>query len=98
MFRICAEHLREQTFDLEAARRALREVVGRSDEDLATEFCHWANPEPASLVCPKLALLVGVMEHCRVAEVRFQPATGSCAGMVVCEELYAERAPGPAAA
>jgi len=70
------------------ARQALDAVIGRTEADLCAAYCSKDLADPASFVVPKMALLHAVMEHCELPRISFQPATGSCAGMLVASELY----------
>ena len=70
------------------ARQALDAVTGRTEADLCAAYCTKDLADPASFVVPKMALLHAVMEHCQLPHIAFQPATGSCAGMLVLSELY----------
>lgn len=79
-----------RTFTPDEVRRALNTVVGRSEADLAAAYCAKDLSDPASFVVPKMALLLAVMGACELPQVRFQPAIGSCAGILVSEDLYAQ--------
>mmetsp|Transcript_129457 Transcript_129457/g.402656 ORF Transcript_129457/g.402656 Transcript_129457/m.402656 type:complete len:329 (-) Transcript_129457:593-1579(-) len=65
-------------------RRALHGATGLTDEEMASRpYCQGELREPPSLIVPKLCLLLAVMEHCAIAEVRFCPAIGSCPGLLI---------------
>lgn len=71
-------------------RKALGAVIGRSEADLTAAYCNRELADPASFVVPKMALLLAVMDACQLPRVTFQPAVGSCAGILVSNELYLE--------
>ena len=78
------------TFSARDARRALDAVVGRTEEELFAAYCDRDLADPPSFVVPKMALLSAVMDACKLPQVTFQPAIGSCAGMLVSDDLYGE--------
>ena len=70
------------TLTLADARAALTAACGRSDAQLQAIAGHGADAEGPHLVVPKIALLVAVAEHARVARVRYRRSTGGCAGLM----------------
>ncbi|CAK0815350.1 unnamed protein product [Prorocentrum cordatum] len=90
MFQLAADILGSSTYTGDNVREALGRVVGRTDGDLATSYCQGDDREPPSLCVPKICLLLAVVEHCGLAEVSFQQAIGSCAGLLISGERYAE--------
>ena len=77
-----------RSFTPAQVRKALGAVVGRSEADLRATYCNRELADPASFVVPKMALLLAVMDACQLPRVSFQPAIGSCAGILVSNELY----------
>lgn len=90
MFQLAADVLGSSTYAGDSVREALGRLIGRTDDDLAASYCQGGNREPPSLCVSKLCLLLAVMEHCGVAEVSFQQAIGSCAGLLIGGERYAD--------
>jgi len=91
MFCVASEALGETVYALADLQRALQTVVGKTDAELATRpFCQGELREPAGLIVSKLCLLIAVMAHCSIAKVSFRLCTGSCPGLLISEERYAQ--------
>lgn len=90
MFCIASEALSVSSYGAAHVRQALDSVAGFTDEDFAPmAFCQGDLREPAAYIVPKLCLLRAVMEHCEIEEVKYYSAIGSCAGMLISEDLFA---------
>ena len=57
-------------------------MAGKEDHELA-QYSGFKHADPAKFVVTKLALLRATMEHCNMQAFRFQPAVGSCPGLLV---------------
>merc|ERR1712232_920790 len=89
MFCIASEALGAMVYSLADVRRALASVVGKTDDELASQaFCQGELREPPALIVPKLCLLASVMDHCAMSQVSFRPCTGSCPGLLISDEHY----------
>jgi len=73
---------REGHVDLAGVKEAITKVAGKEDHELA-QYSGFAYADPAKFVVTKLALLRATMEHCQMQAFRFQPAVGSCPGLLV---------------
>lgn len=90
-FHIAWELLGVERYTLPDVQRALAEVVGKSDEEMALlPCCRGELREPPGLIVPKLCLLMSVMEHCSISSVTFRLCTGSCPGLLISDERYVQ--------
>lgn len=55
----------------------------KDDTGAAVPFRAWGAVAEPHLVVPKLCLLLAALRRCGTPRVSFQPAVGSCAGMLV---------------
>ena len=60
----------------EAVAAAIDSAVEKTDAELGAFMQH-------QMVVPKLCLTFAVMEHLEIASLKYQPANGSCAGLLV---------------
>lgn len=91
MFVVTSQALGQATYGPSDVRRALTATLGLEDSKLAAmPFCQGANREPPAYVVPKICLLLAVMEHCDIKEVQVRSAIGSCPGMLVSDDFFAQ--------
>lgn len=62
-------------------RGAIEQSTLKSDEELSTYRQH-------QMVVPKLCLTMAVMEHLEITQLTYQPACGSCAGLLVHDSFW----------
>eukprot|EP00929_Paragymnodinium_shiwhaense_P088225 TRINITY_DN48503_c0_g1_i1.p1 TRINITY_DN48503_c0_g1~~TRINITY_DN48503_c0_g1_i1.p1 ORF type:complete len:344 (+),score=73.94 TRINITY_DN48503_c0_g1_i1:68-1099(+) len=90
MFAIAAECLSKAEYNLQDVLSAVAMSVDRSEEEVSKRHhCDDELREPASYVVPKLSLLRAVMEHCSISAVSYQPAIGSCPGLLISHAKFA---------
>ena len=65
-------------------RSAIEQLIGKRDEELVAYLQH-------QMVVPKLCLMTAVMEQLEITTLTYQPACGSCAGMLVHDHFWADR-------
>jgi len=66
---------------------ALEQCTGMSDQELQC-YVDFEHADPARCIVPKLCLLCAVVRHLGIEAVRYQPAIGSCPGLLVSEEFW----------
>ena len=64
-----------------AVRSAIDQTINKQDEDLSTYLQH-------QMVVPKLCLTMAVMDQLNIAKLTYQPACGSCAGLLVHDHFW----------
>ena len=90
MFCVASEALGVLKYGTADVRRVLEGPVGLSDSELASKvFCEGELREPPAYIVPKLCLLLAVLEHCGIAEVKYCHAIGSCPGMLISDDMFA---------
>ena len=67
-------------------RRCLEALCGRTDAQLGARL--GAEGDEVTAAVLKLAVLCAGMEAWELPRVRFQPAVGLCAGMLVCDRCF----------
>jgi len=87
MFAVATECIGVDAYTLKEVESALADSLNRTDEELAVKHGGELR-EPTGLVCPKLALLVAVMQRCEIKEVSFKSAVGSCSGLLISSGRY----------
>eukprot|EP01061_Rhynchopus_euleeides_P012881 TRINITY_DN2265_c0_g1_i1.p3 TRINITY_DN2265_c0_g1~~TRINITY_DN2265_c0_g1_i1.p3 ORF type:complete len:328 (+),score=58.39 TRINITY_DN2265_c0_g1_i1:1165-2148(+) len=88
-FCLASRTLGKSTVSLADVEGCLARTCGRADSELR-KMCHLSpKHDPPAMVVPKFVLLHTVMLHCGITDFTFIPAIGSCAGMLVSDELYA---------
>lgn len=93
MFAVAAQALESTAYTAADVRRALDDAVGLTDEEMAERpYCQGSLREPAGFIVPKLALLLAVMTRCEMHAVQYCSAIGSCPGLLISEQRYADSA------
>ena len=62
-------------------RGAIGQSIDKRDEDLSVHLQH-------QMVVPKLCLTMAVMEQLDITTLTYQPACGSCAGLLVHDHFW----------
>ena len=65
----------------EAVRGAIDQSIDKSDTELSAYLQH-------QMVVPKLCLMIAVMEQLDITTLTYQPACGSCAGLLVHDHFW----------
>eukprot|EP00927_Polykrikos_kofoidii_P039175 TRINITY_DN33608_c0_g1_i1.p1 TRINITY_DN33608_c0_g1~~TRINITY_DN33608_c0_g1_i1.p1 ORF type:complete len:322 (-),score=74.01 TRINITY_DN33608_c0_g1_i1:40-1005(-) len=88
MFCLTSELLGMQSYTYSDVERAIPLIVGQTDEELVAKWLQGDDRDPASACCPKVCLLLAVMQHCGIERVNFQLAIGSCPGLIISSDRY----------
>lgn len=72
----------------ESVRFALGQSIDKKDEELSAYLQH-------QMVVPKLCLTMAVMEQLDITTLTYQPACGSCAGLLVHDHFWGGRTAEP---
>ena len=76
------------SFTVADVRTALLECCGKTDKFLQEHFQPPQYSDPTTIIVPKLALVLAVMNHTKMKRVKAVPCIGSCAGMLITESLW----------
>ena len=88
LFQLASSILESNVITLPDVYECVSRATGRNDAELMRLCQVTPDHDPVAMVLPKLVLLRTVMEHCRIQKVVFIPAIGSCAGILVSNDLY----------